>query len=259
MKPQGGKKLNRILAALLALAVAVLAAILLLRTGGASAMSRDNYIRGQGTAKRQPAPNSTSISLEMIRSNPQEGYAFQVDNMFPGDAVQKGFFINVSHTGTVKLYFNAALQDGTDPILASGLRISITRSSDLLYDGPFSGVSGPYVWTLTPSDEADHETIPYIIKVYLPTSAGNDFQNKTLVADLQWWVEDADQPTRNNLTPWVVTPSGKPDIPKTIQTIAQTGDTFPLVLLAVVCLAAFIGLIVLILRRRKDDRHERNP
>ena len=261
MKPHGGKKLNCILAALLVLAAAVLAIILFVRSGDSNAISPDNYIRSESSAaKRQPA-SSSDASLELFRGSTTEQFAFSVDNMFPGDAVRKSFTVNVSHKGSVRLYFSASLQDGTDPTLADGLYISVTSSGRVLYDGAFSALPGPLVCTLPAHSKTTGELVPYLINVYLPTSAGNEFQNKLLTADLKWWVEDADS---GSLNPWVTNPdTGKPDLPKTVLdrlgSIAQTGDTFPLIPLCLICFAALAGLFILILLSRKDDKHERKP
>lgn len=263
MKPKGGGNLNRILAALLALAVIILVIIVAARTNGADAVLHDNYIRTErASAKHKPTP-STNATLELYRANAAEAYAFSVDNMFPGDTTEKTFTINVSHSGGVTLYFSAALQSGTDAILADGLCISVTRSGELLYDGPFSLLPGPMACTLEEHSSTISESVPFTIKVYLPTSAGNEFQNKTLVADLQWWVEDirksdsgGDSSDKSNLSPWISTPDGKPDIPKMI---AQTGDNFPLILLIIIALAALAGFIILMLFRKKEGRHGRKP
>lgn len=259
MKPKGGGNLNRILAALLALAVVILVIIVAARVNGADAVSHDNYIRTERTAaKHKPAP-STGATLELYRANTAEAYAFSVDNMFPGDTAEKTFTVDVSHGGGVTLYFSAALQSGTDSILADGLCIAVTRSGETLYDGPFSALPGPMACTLAAHNSTTRESVPFLIKVYLPTSAGNEFQNKTLVADLQWWVEDTRTPDSgggSNLSPWISTPDGKPDIPRMV---AQTGDTFPLLLLVIIALAALAGIILLILFRKKEGRHGRKP
>lgn len=261
MNPNGRKKLNIVLAVLLAIAAAVLAVLVCARSN-AGAVSPDNYIRTESrAAKKQPSPTSNA-TIELFRNNPSEQFAFSVENMLPGDSTEKTYTVNVSHKGGVTLYFSAALQESTDAILAQGLSVSITRSGETLYDGTFATLPGPMAYTLPAAEKNVLDAVPYIIKVYLPTSAGNEYQNKLLTAEFKWWVSDTDTPGTpdsdnkpGSLSPWVTTPGGKPDIPKTIAGIAQTGDAFPLVLLGILCAAALGGLILLLLLRRKEDPH----
>lgn len=257
MKPNGRKKLNIVLATLLVLAVAVLLAVWF-TCGEKGAVSPDNYIRTESrTPKSQPAPASDA-SIEIYRANPSEQLTFSVDNMLPGDSVEKVYTINVSHKGGVKLFFSASLQDDSNAVLAQGLYISVTRSGENLYDGTFAALSAdPMVCTLSAAGADTREAVPFIIKVYLPTSAGNEYQNKLLTADFKWWLSDVASANTDNDTPSDTETLGQDTTPGTYTQIAQTGDTFPLVLFCIVCAAALAGLIFLFLLRRKKDTHER--
>lgn len=73
-------------------------------------------------------------------------------------------------------------------LLAEGLLITVYRDGKLLYDGTVAG--------LAESKQAQEgleilEPLPtkftYTIKVTLPTSAGNEYQDKTVTVDLKWW------------------------------------------------------------------------
>ena len=252
MKPNGRKKLNIVLVTLLVLAAAVLVAVWF-TCGEKGAVSPDNYIRIESrTAKSQPAPASDA-SIEIYRANPSEQLTFSVDNMLPGDSVEKVYTVNVSHKGGVKLFFSASLQDDSNAVLAQGLYISVTRS-----DGTFAALSAdPMVCTLSAAGADTREAVPFIIKVYLPTSAGNEYQNKLLTADFKWWVSDVASANTDNDTPSDTETPRQDTTPGTSTQIAQTGDTFPLVLFCIVCAAALAGLIFLFLLRRKEDTHER--
>ena len=257
MKPNGRKKLNIVLVTLLVLAVAVLVAVWF-TCGEKGAVSPDNYIRTESrTPKSQPAPASDA-SIEIYRANPSEQLTFSVDNMLPGDSVEKVYTVNVSHKGGVKLFFSASLQDDSNAVLAQGLYISVTRSGENLYDGTFAALSAdPMVCTLSAAGADTREAVPFIIKVYLPTSAGNEYQNKLLTADFKWWVSDVASANTDNDTPSDTETPRQDTTPGTRTQIAQTGETFPLVLLCIVCAAALAGLIFLFLLRRKEDTHER--
>lgn len=83
------------------------------------------------------------------------------------------------------------------------------------------------------SQKTTTDELYYEITAYLDTSVGNDYQNKDLIADFKWWVEE----------------TGNLDDP------TITGDTSSIVLWAM--LAACSGsmiILLLITRRRKEDK-----
>ena len=82
------------------------------------------------------------------------------------------------------------------------------------------------------SKKSATDELYYEITAYLDTSVGNDYQNKDLIADFKWWVEET-----GNLD----------DSP-------QTGDTSNILLWAVLA-AGSLGMIIILLvtRRRKED------
>ena len=82
------------------------------------------------------------------------------------------------------------------------------------------------------SKKSTTDELYYEITAYLDTSVGNDYQNKDLIADFKWWVEET-----GNLD----------DSP-------QTGDTSNILLWAVLA-AGSLGMIIILLvtRRRKED------
>lgn len=256
MKPGGRKKLNIFLVVLLVLAAAVLALLCHARSS-AEAVSPGNYIR---TEAQDTAVLSSKVTVELFRSSPSRQFPFSVDNMLPGDSAEKTYTINVSHKDSVDLYFSVSLQDDTDAVLAQGLCISITRSGETLYDGTFAALPPAMAYTLPAAGADACEEVPYSIRVYLPTSAGNEYQNKHLTAEFRWWASDSGAggtPGGNGLTPWVVTPDGRLDIPKTLAVIAQTGGSFWIRLLFMLLLVALTAAIMYFLLRRKEDRHER--
>lgn len=84
------------------------------------------------------------------------------------------------------------------------------------------------------ASRADKEAmfLEYEITAYLDTSVGNDYQNKDLIADFKWWVEET-----GNLD----------DSPK-------TGDTSNILLWAVLAAGSLSMMILLLVtHRRKED------
>lgn len=274
MKPNGRKKLNIFLAVLLVFAAVVLAVVGCARSNG-EAVSPGNYIRNQTgtqdtwvlsskTTRTSPAGQAAQptqqASIEIFRSTPSEQLPFSAENMLPGDSTAKTYTIHVSHKGGVTLYFSAAVQSGSDAVLAQGLCISVACRGDTIYDGPFSTLPDSMACTLPAASADTCEAVPYAIQVYLPTSAGNEYQNKRLSADFRWWVTDDGNGSTpgSNLTPWVVDDNGRPDIPKTIASvIARTGGSFWIRLLFMLFLVALVVVVMYFLLRGKEDPHER--
>ena len=74
-------------------------------------------------------------------------------------------------------------------LLAEGLLITVYRDGKLLYDGTVAGLAESKqaqegLEILEPSPTK----LTYTIKVTLPTSAGNEYQDKTVTVDLKWWL-----------------------------------------------------------------------
>lgn len=227
------------------------------------------------TAHRAPQKQTT---LELYRGNVQVAQAFDLPNMLPGDTAEKEYTINVSHRGTVTLYFSAAPRDAAAP-LAGGLQLTVTCNGVQLYSGAFTDVPAilPVEIPGTAADTADAMT--YRIAVALPTSAGNEYQNLTMTADLNWWVDEiaptpaptatpqpgttpAPADTASGSTPGQLSrvphdpATGKPDFIKALAALPQTADGFPLGVLVVLLAVSAAALACLLLAKRKGDNRE---
>ena len=80
------------------------------------------------------------------------------------------------------------------------------------------------------SNKSTTDELYYEITAYLDTSVGNDYQNKDLIADFSWWVEE----TENLDSP-------------------QTGDLFKLYLWLCIASGSLLLLILLWRKRKKED------
>lgn len=214
------------------------------------------------TAHRAPQKQAT---LELYRGNASAAQAFALPNMLPGDTAEKEFTVNVSHRGKVTLYFSAGPDDAAAP-LAGGLQLTVTCNNTQLYSGTFADVPAvlPVDVPGTAADTTDAMT--YRVTVALPTSAGNEYQNLTMTADLNWWVDElATAPGTNPAASDSTATSGgatgqltgKPGFVKALTAMPQTSDSFPLAVVVVIMAVSAIALAALVIAKRKGDDHER--
>lgn len=214
------------------------------------------------TAHRAPQKQAT---LELYRGNASAAQAFALPNMLPGDTAEKEFTVNVSHRGKVTLYFSAGPDDVTAP-LAGGLQLTVTCNNTQLYSGTFADVPAvlPVDVPGTAADTTDAMT--YRVTVALPTSAGNEYQNLTMTADLNWWVDElapapGTDPAASDSTATsggaTGQLTGKPGFVKALTAMPQTSDSFPLAVVVVIMAVSAIALAVLVIAKRKGDDHER--
>lgn len=214
------------------------------------------------TAHRAPQKQAT---LALYRGNASAAQAFALPNMLPGDTAEKEFTVNVSHRGKVTLYFSAGPDDAAAP-LAGGLQLTVTCNNTQLYSGTFADVPAvlPVDVPGTAADTTDAMT--YRVTVALPTSAGNEYQNLTMTADLNWWVDElapapgtAPAASDSTATSGGATGqlTGKPGFVKALTAMPQTSDSFPLAVVVVIMAVSAIALAALVIAKRKGDDHER--
>ena len=214
------------------------------------------------TAHRAPQKQAT---LALYRGNASAAQAFALPNMLPGDTAEKEFTVNVSHRGKVTLYFSAGPDDAAAP-LAGGLQLTVTCNNTQLYSGTLADVPAvlPVDVPGTAADTTDAMT--YRVTVALPTSAGNEYQDLTMTADLTWWVDElAPTPGTDPAAPDSPATSGgatgqltgKPGFAKPLTAMPQTSDSFPLVIVVVIMAVSAIALAALVIAKRKGDDHER--
>lgn len=214
------------------------------------------------TAHRAPQKQAT---LALYRGNASAAQAFALPNMLPGDTAEKEFTVNVSHRGKVTLYFSAEPDDVAAP-LAGGLQLTVTCNNTQLYSGIFADVPAvlPVDVPGTAADTTDAMT--YRVTVALPTSAGNEYQNLTMTADLNWWVDElAPAPGTDTAASDSTATSGgatgqltgKPGFVKALTAMPQTSDSFPLAVVVVIMAVSAIALAALVIAKRKGDDHER--
>ena len=189
------------------------------------------------TSSAVPTQSTTAevkkaATIELYNKQPEENTAFAVGNMFPGDSETKYFRVRVSYHDTITVHYKATVRPGYEKLAeVLKVRVNLLSTGETMYDGLMRDMPESLTHKLASKKSATDE-LYYEITAYLDTSVGNDYQNKDLIADFKWWVEET-----GNLD----------DSP-------QTGDTSNILLWAV--LAAGSGsmmILLLVTRGRKED------
>lgn len=198
------------------------------QTPSSSATSSSAVTPTQGTT----AKTKKAATIELYNKQPEENTPFQVGNMFPGDVETKYFRVRVSYHDKITVHYKATVRPGYEKLAeVLKVRVKLFSTGETLYDGLMRDMPESLTHKLASKKSATDE-LYYEITAYLDTSVGNEYQNKDLIADFRWWVEET-----GNLD----------DSP-------QTGDTSNILLWAV--LAACSGsmmILLLVTRRRKED------
>ena len=198
------------------------------QTPNSSAATSSSAVPMQSTT----AEVKKAATVELYNKHPEENTPFQVGNMFPGDSETKYFRVRVSYHDTITVHYKATVRPGYEKLAeVLKVRIRLLSAGETMYDGLMRDMPESLAHKLASKKSATDE-LYYEITAYLDTSVGNDYQNKDLIADFKWWVEET-----GNLD----------DSP-------QTGDTSNILLWAVLA-AGSLGMIIILLvpRRRKED------
>ena len=130
------------------------------------------------------------ITIELYNKQATDNVPFEVVNMFPADKITKDYRVMVSYHDKVIVQYQADIRKGYEK-LAEVLKVAILLNGDLVYDGLMKDMDKAIEYSLSSDDNTTSE-LHYQITVYLDSSIGNEYQNKELVADFKWWVEDSE-------------------------------------------------------------------
>lgn len=198
------------------------------QTPSSSADTSSSAVPAQSTT----AETKKAATIELYNKQPEENTSFAVGNMFPGDSETKYFRVRVSYHDKITVHYKATVRPSYEKLAeVLKVRVKLLSTGEMLYDGLMRDMPESLTHKLS-SKKSTTDELYYEITAYLDTSVGNDYQNKDLIADFKWWVEET-----GNLD----------DSPK-------TGDTSNILLWAV--LAACSGsmmILLLVTRRRKED------
>lgn len=177
---------------------------------------------------------STANTIELYQNHPSDNVPFAADNLFPGDTETKYYCVRVSHKGDVTVRFHADVQPGSEK-LAEVLqcRVVLSTTGETLYEGLMKDMPAALTHELSASEETQSE-LYYEITAWLDTSVGNEYMNKTLLADFDWWVEETE-----NLVP-------------------PTGNTTHIGMWIGICAVAccLFVVVVILAKRKKGEQHE---
>ena len=198
------------------------------QTPSSSADASSSAVSAQNTT----AEAKKAATIELYNKQPEENKAFTVGNMFPGDAEIKYFCVRVSYHDKITVHYKATVRPGYEKLAeVLKVRVKLLSTGEMLYDGLMRDMPESLTHKLA-SKKSTTDELYYEITAYLDTSVGNDYQNKDLIADFKWWVEET-----GNLD----------DSPK-------TGDTSNILLWAVLAAGSLSLIIILhVTRRRKED------
>ncbi len=168
-------------------------------------------------------------TIELYNRQAEDNTAFNVTNMFPGDKVTKDYRVVVSYHDEVIVHYHADIREGYEK-LAEVLKVNITLNGQFVYDGLLRDMASSIDYSLN-SEEATTSELYYQITAYLDTSVGNEYQNKELVADFKWWVEDD-----SHLDP-----------------LPDTGDKFNLALCCTVAVGSLVLALIVIRKKRESS------
>lgn len=144
--------------------------------------------------------NEEPIFLKLYQDQSMASQPFAVANMMPGDRKKKKYRIQVSYQDCVTVHFQVRVRKGYEK-LGEVLKVQVCSptTGEIVYDGLIRDMEDDVVTKLQ-SNNRTSESLDYRLTVYLETSVGNAYQDKKLIADFKWWVEDAENLTNAPLT-----------------------------------------------------------
>ncbi|MBC8534234.1 LPXTG cell wall anchor domain-containing protein [Yeguia hominis] len=198
------------------------------QTPRSSANASSSAVPTQSTT----AEAKKAATIELYNKQPEENTPFAVGNMFPGDVETKYFRVRVSYHDKITVHYKATVRPGYEKLAeVLKVRVNLLSTGETMYDGLMRDMPESLTHKLA-SKKSTTDELYYEITAYLDTSVGNDYQNKDLIADFKWWVEE----TGN------------------LDASPQTGDTSNILLWAALA-AGSLSMIIILLktRRRKED------
>lgn len=119
------------------------------------------------------------------------------ENMFPGDRVSRTYKIKVHRQNVVGLWFFVEIHDDVQyEKLAEVLMLDLRVNGREAYNGLLKDFTGHNVGLIGFYPDGTDDVLEYEINVYLDTSVGNEYMQKTLKCDYIWQAfENMPQPT----------------------------------------------------------------
>ena len=197
-----------------------------------SSLQTGEQTDGQTTTQAIGTEPKKAATIELYDKQAEDNTPFNVTNMFPGDSEMKYFRVRVSYHDKVTVHYKATVREGYEKLAeVLKVKIKLLTTGETMYDGLMKDMPDSVTYNLA-SAESTTDELYYEITAYLDTSVGNEYQNKDLVADFSWWVEET-----GNLEP-----------------SPKTGDNSHILLFATLAaVSAFMMIFLLFIRRRKEE------
>ncbi len=123
-------------------------------------------------------------SIVLNGPNESANKIFSAENMFPGDEISQDYVLNISHKENIDIMFKAEVLANSEKLAeVLKLRVEILGEEEPLYDELMKEMPDSVTYSLP----GNRQSVTYRLTVYLETSVGNDYQNKSLRADFSWW------------------------------------------------------------------------
>ncbi len=192
---------------------------------GSAAVSADTTAAVSSDVKKK------SAVISLYQNHADDNQPYQVGNMFPGDAETRYYCVKISHGDDVTVQYRADIRPGYEK-LAEVLkcRVSLLTTGDVLYDGLMRDMPESLSYSIETDKDTESE-LYYEITVYLDTSVGNEYQNRDLIADFRWWVQET-----GSLIP------------------PQTGDTANMWIYISVAACSVLAILLLWKGRRREEQ-----
>lgn len=172
-----------------------------------------------------------AVSIALYKKQPQDNTAFTVGNMFPGDSETRYYGVQVSYHDKVTVHFKGYVHNGYEKLAeVMKVKIKLLNTDEVLYDGLMRDMPESVTYRLS-SYKSTTDELYYEITAYLDTSVGNEYQNKELIADFKWWVEE----TGN------------------LDKAPRTGDDSNIMIWVILAAVSASGCIILLVIRRKEE------
>ena len=175
-----------------------------------------------------------AATVNLYNKQPQENIPFNVGNMFPGDSETKYFRVRVSYHDKVTVHYKAAVRRGFEKLAeVVNVRVKLLTTGDTMYDGLMKDMPESLTYKLT-SEKSTVDELYYEITAYLDTAVGNEYQDKGLIADFKWWVEESEN----------------------LDNVPKTGDFSNIMMWSVIAICAGCAVIFLLIIRRHKGEEE---
>lgn len=134
---------------------------------------------------------------------------FNLTNMFPGDSETKYYCINISYKDNITIKQSINIKTDYQELKdIFNLKIKLLNTDEILYNDLLKNIPETIDYNTTSKEETS-EDFCYEITINLDTSVGNEFQNKEMLLNFNWLVNNKElelpetPATNDNIIFWI--------------------------------------------------------